>query len=281
MTHRIRVAAVFLVCSAAVWGQLTGFSKQERLKYTKLNPFGSFPDGRPKVPDELLRRLNAASSEESWNPLIQAGYLNQWEGQWQVVHPGKKLIGRAFTAQFMPDRPDVNDIIEADAKAAGLNPPAATEQVIDMLQPGDVLVVDVFGKIAEGGFGGDNLGEAIKAATGNGYVITGSLRDLEGLYPLEIPIYVRGFHPSSRAHAMLTGINVPVRVGNVTVMPGDIVLGDREGVTFIPPSLVEKVVDYAELAELHDEWTKEKFRTGKYKSSDLYPRPTEPALKKE
>jgi len=277
----IRLAAAFLICWAPMWGQLTGFSNQERLKYTKLSPFPRFPDGSPKISEEWLRRLGAASSEEGWVPLVRAGYLNQWEGGWQILHGGKKLIGRAFTAQFMQERPDVNDIIEADAKAAGLAPPAATQRVIDMLQPGDVMVVDVFGKIEEGGFGGDNLATAIYAATGNGYVVNGSLRDLEGIYSLEIPIYVRGFHPSSRAHTMLTGINVPVRIGSVTVMPGDVVLGDREGLSFIPPHLVPQVVEHAELSELHDEWTKEKFKTRKYKSSDLYPSPKDPVLKKE
>src|SRR5262249_22921782 len=106
------IVVVFLVCPALIFGQMTGFSRHERIKYTKLSPFDRFPDGRPKVPDDLLRRLNAASSEECWNPLLRAGYRNQWEGGWQIVHADKKLIGRVFTAQFMPERPDVNDIIE-------------------------------------------------------------------------------------------------------------------------------------------------------------------------
>ena len=80
---------------------------------------------------------------------------------------------------------------------------------------------------------------------------------------------------------MVAGINIPVTIGRVTVMPGDVVLGDAEGVYFIPPQLAKEVVDRADETHIHDEWTKKKFAEGKYKSTDIYPSPTDPALKKE
>jgi regulator of RNase E activity RraA len=80
---------------------------------------------------------------------------------------------------------------------------------------------------------------------------------------------------------MITGVNIPVRIGNVTVMPGDLVVGDREGVYFIPPALVSAVLDTADVTRIHDEWTKKKFDEGKYKSSDIYGSPRDPELKKE
>ena len=153
--------------------------------------------------------------------------------------------------------------------------------MIDALQPGDVLVVDLFGKIEGGTFAGDNLATAIHAATGQGFVIDGAIRDLDGIHPLNIPIYVRGFHVSALRDVMLMGLNVPVRIGRSTVMPGDIVVGDREGVTFVPPHLVRAVVKQAKVTELHDIWTKGKLATGKYKASELYPSPQDDALKKE
>jgi regulator of RNase E activity RraA len=79
----------------------------------------------------------------------------------------------------------------------------------------------------------------------------------------------------------ITGINVPVRVGNATVMPGDLVVGDSEGIYFIPPQLVQQTVDNADVVHIHDEWTRLKFAEGKYKSSDIYGSPHDPALKKE
>src|SRR5690606_38850502 len=122
--------------------------------------------------------------------------------------PEKKLVGRVFTAQYMPTRPDVEDIIEADARAAGRA--SRNQRVIDMLQPGDVLVVDLFGKIEDGTFVGDNLAAAVFAATGNGFIIDGSARDLDGIYPQGMTGYVRGFHVSALNNVMLTGINIPI-----------------------------------------------------------------------
>jgi regulator of RNase E activity RraA len=80
---------------------------------------------------------------------------------------------------------------------------------------------------------------------------------------------------------MLTGFNVPVRIGGITVMPGDVLLGDREGVSIIPPQLVDDVIKKAEDTKIHDDWTKMKFREKKWKSSDIYGSPRDPELKKE
>ena len=66
-----------------------------------------------------------------------------------------------------------------------------------------------------------------------------------------------------------------------TVMPGDLVFGDSEGVYFMPPALVQQVVDNADVIHIHDEWTRMKFDEGKYKSSEIYGSPRDPALKKE
>jgi regulator of RNase E activity RraA len=71
-------------------------------------------------------------------------------------------------------------------------------------------------------------------------------------------------------NVMLTGINVPVRISGMTVMPGDLVVGDREDVYFIPPRFVQEVLDRADETHIHDEWTKRKFDEGKYKSSQIY-----------
>lgn len=271
---------VLLLAAAPAWAQLDGFGKQELIKYTAQNPFERFPDGRPKVPDKYIEMLQDASSEMLYGPLRRAGFHHQWEGGWQLVRPEKKLIGRAFTAVFMPVRPDVNDIIEADAKERGLGR-NNNQRVIDQLQPGDVLVVDMFGKIEGGTFAGDNLAAAIHGRTGNGFIIDGAVRDLDGIYPQGFPVYVRGFHVSAIRDVMLVGINVPIRIGQTTVMPGDLVVGDREGVTFVPPHVVDDVARAAVLTELHDIWTKAKLSSGEYAASELYPSPTDPKLIEE
>ena len=101
---------------------------------------------------------------------------------------------------------------------------------MEMFGPGDVPVVDVMGRIKEGTFGGDNLILSMFVATGNGFVVDGSFRDLDGVYPMMTPVFSRGYHPGVRGNAILTGLNTPIRIGSATVMPGDIVLGDRMGI---------------------------------------------------
>ena len=261
--------------------QVFTLTKDQLIEYTAQNPFERFPDGRPKVPDSLIARARGMSAEEVWAILPVKNFRNQYEGGFRVLHPGKKLVGRAFTVQFMPTRPDVDDVLTAKAKAKGLA--RWNNQVaIDMLQPGDVLVVDLFGKTEGGTIVGDNLFYYImKGAKGAGLVVDGSIRDLDGISEMDMPAYFRNVHPSAIGNVMLTGINVPVRIGNVTVMPGDLVLGDPEGVFFIPPQLVTQVVDNADEIHVHDEWTRKKFDEGKYKSSEIYGSPSDPALKKE
>jgi len=260
--------------------QVFTFSHEEMLRYTAKNPFERFEDGRPKVPDAILEKVKGLSAEEVWAVLPGAHFPNQYEGNWRILHPNLKLVGRAVTAQFMPTRPDIADISEAEAKAKGLGH-TGNQRVIDMLKPGDVLVVDLFGKIEDGTLVGDNLATAIFAASGTGFVVDGAIRDLEGIQPIDMPVYCRGVHPTPIRNVMLTGINVPVRIGSATVMPGDVVFGDSEGVYFIPPELVKQVVDKADETHVHDEWTKAKLLIGKYKSSEIYPTPSDPALKKE
>ena len=112
-------------------------------------------------------------------------------------------------------------------------------------------------------------------------VVDGAIRDLEGISQMAMPAYFRHAHPTAIGNVMLTGVNVPVRIGNVTVMPGDLVVGDREGVFFIPPALVTAVLDHADEVHIHDEWTRKKFDEGKYKSAEIYGSPKDPALKQE
>jgi 4-hydroxy-4-methyl-2-oxoglutarate aldolase len=272
---------LILATSASTAAQLIQLSKQDLIDYTAENPFGRLPDGRPKVPDDLMERARDLSSEEVWAVLQAKGYNNQYADGFQVLHPGKMLVGRAFTVQFMPVREDVNDVAVAKAKAKGI-PRLMNQTAIDMLQPGDVLVVDLFGKKVNGTIVGDNLFFYIRQATKDGgLVVDGSVRDLNGLSEIDMPAYFRAVDPTPIGNVMLTGINVPVRVGDVTVMPGDLVVGDREGVYFIPPQFVEEVLDKSDETHIHDEWTKKKFAEGKYKSSEIYGSPSDPKLKQE
>lgn len=273
-------SAIVALISPAV-GQLVNFSKQELIEYTPQNPFDRFADGRPKVPDDLVERARGLSSEEIWSVLHEKGFNNQYADGLQVLHPGKTMVGRAFTVQFMPLRDDVDDVAQAKRKQQ-TGKRLHNQTAIDMLQPGDVLVVDMFGKKVDGTIVGDNLFFYVNQAThGGGLVVDGSVRDLDGISEIDMAAYFRSVNPTPIGNVMLTGINVPIRIGNAMVMPGDLVVGDREGVYFVPPQFVQEVLDKADVTHIHDEWTKKKFAEGKYKSSEIYGSPRDPKLQQE
>src|SRR3974390_3952564 len=274
-------ALIALSVAARAEAQLQSFPKQELVDYTAQNPFDRLPDGRPKVPDDLLDRARELSSEDIWATLQEKGYNNQFVDGFLLPHPGKTLVGRAFPVQFMPLRADVDEVQQAKAKARGISP-LMNQTAIDMLQPGDVLVVDLFGKKVNGTIVGDNLFYyTMKTTHSGGLVVDGSIRDLDGLSEIDMPAYFRAADPTPISDVMLTGINVPVRIGNVTVLPGDLVVGDREGVYFIPVQFVKETLDHADEIRIHDEWTKKKFDEGKYKSSEIYGSPSDPKLLQE
>ena len=270
-----------LLLAPAVQAQLLSFNHQELADYTVQNPFDRLPDGRPRVPDPLIERARELSSEEVWAVLEQKGFHNQYADGFQVLHPGKTMVGRAFTVQFMPLRGDVEEVAKGKARARGIAR-LTNQTAIDMLAPGDVLVVDLFGKKVNGTIVGDNLFYYVKQATnGAGLVVDGSVRDLDGISEIDMPAYFRSTDPTPIANVMLAGINIPIRIGGVTVMPGDLVVGDREGVYFVPPQFVEEVLDRADETHIHDEWTKKKFAEGRYKSSEIYGSPSDPKLQEE
>ena len=280
---RLALAAVSMAIAAPMisHAQIFTLTKDQMIEYTAQNPFDRFPDGRPKIPDGVIERAKGLSAEEVWAILPNKGFRNQYADGFQVLHPNKRLVGRAFTLQFMPLRPDVDSVIQSKSQAAGLGR-MYNQTAIDMLQPGDVLVVDLYGQGEGGTIVGDNLFYYImKATRGGGLVVDGAIRDLDGISEMDMPAYFRRAHPSAIANVMVSGINVPVRIGNATVMPGDLVFGDSEGVYFIPPALVQSVVDNSDEVHVHDEWTRMKFDEGKYKSREIYGSPQDPALKAE
>jgi regulator of RNase E activity RraA len=277
----LAVSAAVVLAAALPEAQLFTLTKEQLVEWTSTNPYERFPDGRPKVPDALIERARGLSSEEVLSVLPGKGFRNQYADGFQVLHPGKKLVGRAFTLEFMPLRPDLDLIAGATAKSAGLGR-LNNQAAMDMLQPGDVLVADLYGLNENGTIVGDNLFYYIMRATkGAGLVVDGAIRDLEGIRTMDMPAYFRSAHPTAIGNVMITGINVPIRIGRATVMPGDLVFGDIEGVYFIPPALVEPVLDNADVIHIHDEWTRMKFDEGTYRSREIYGSPRDAALRAE
>ncbi len=246
-------------------------TREDLIALTHLNPFDRFPDGRPRVPDDLLERLKLATTEEAWSVLYHHKYLRQFEGNWRETHPGQIMVGRAVTAQFLPHRPDYHDVIQQTGVAEGRGKVGGQNSwIIESLQTNDVMVVDIFGKVKDGTVVGDNLGTAVRTRTHAGAVIDGGIRDYQGLVQLkDVNFYIRGVDPSAIADVTLAGINIPIRIGGVTVLPGDVVLGTPTGVLFIPPHLVQDVVEKSEDIRVRDEFGKMRLDEGKYTSGEI------------
>jgi regulator of RNase E activity RraA len=256
---------LFLIITiSASYLEAQTISKDQMIFLTSQFKGERFEDGRPRVSDNVLERMKTVTIEEAWGVLRGEGYHNQFEGNWQPLHDDITVVGRALTAQYMPNRPDVSDQIKkkgiADGRIGNTN-----SWPIDMLSKGDVYVADAFGKIVDGTLIGDNLGNAIYAKSGTGVVFNASSRDMEGLSEIEgFNAFVKGWHPSYLTEVMLAGINVPIRMGAVTVLPGDIVLAKKEGVIFIPAHLAEKVVVTSEVVRLRDLFGITRLKEGKY-----------------
>jgi regulator of RNase E activity RraA len=238
-------------------------TKEQMMFYTSNWKGDRFPDGRPKVADDLLKRAVDVSIEDVWDYLREQGYRNQFEGGWQALHPEKPFAGRALTAQYMPVRPDMAKAIKAEGKAEG-RVSGTNSWPINELQIGDVYVADGFGKIIEGTLIGSNLGNGIAAHTHTGFVFDAGIRDQEE--NREIPNFngfYRGYDPSAWAQMELTAINAAVRIGRAVVLPGDLVLAKTDGVLFIPAILAEAAISSAEFTNLMDAFNFELNQQGK------------------
>jgi regulator of RNase E activity RraA len=260
-------------CAAGQPGILTN---EALIQYTPEWKGERFADGRPKVPDGILKRMRNVTLEEAWAVLRNEGFNHQYEDGWLSIHPDKVLVGRALTAQWLPGRPDIHRVIAEQGKKDGRKG-GQNAWPVDMLQPGDVYVCDHFGLKQDGPSVGDNVGNAIYARSGNGIVYDGAVRDINGLRELEnFTSFVRFYDPShhfsslgERLNSTMIGINIPIRIGKAAVVPGDVVLGRDGGVLFIPPQLAEKVVQTSEVVQLRDLFGHQRLREGKYTAGQI------------
>ena len=161
------LTAGLLTCAllglSPAFGQVK-MTHDQMLFYTSDWKGDRFPDGRPRLPDALIKRAVDMSIEDLWDFLREHGYQNQFESGWQALHIEKPFAGRALTAQYMPIRPDMAKAIAAEGKTEG-RVGGNNMWPISELQIGDVYVADGFGKIIEGTLIGSNLGNGIAAHT--------------------------------------------------------------------------------------------------------------------
>lgn len=257
------VVTVLAACAATGAFAQIKQTKEQMMFYTSEWKGERFADGRPKVADNLLERALDVSIEDVWDFLRRQGYVNQFEGGWQALHIEKPFAGRALTAQFMPQRPDMRTAIAAEGKTEG-RISGTNSWVINELQMGDTMVADGFGKIIEGTLIGSNLGSGIAAHTHSGFIFDAGIRDAEENRAIaHLNGFYRGYDPSAWAQMQLTGINVPIRIGRAVVMPGDLVLAKQDGVIFIPATLAAAAINQGEFTNLQDAFNFELNTQGK------------------
>ena len=229
------------------------------------------PDGRPFVSDNILQRLQKVSMEEAWTVLRSKSYNNQYEGNWIVIHPDSVMTGRVVTAQYMPLRPDLQQYVKEQGKHENRSQAGATHAwPVDILTSGDVYVADAYGKVSGGPLIGDNMGNAISAKSARGVIFNGAVRDMRGLSAIKgFNGWIKGQDPSFIQEMMLTGINIPIRIGQACVLPGDIVLANRYGTVFIPAVLVEELVVTAEVSSLKDKFGHQRLKEKRYSAGTV------------
>jgi regulator of RNase E activity RraA len=229
-------------------------------------------DGRPKVSDGILERLQNSTLEQIWGYLGKKGFNNQVEKNWIILKPGETMVGRVVTAQFMPTRPDLDTYVRAQGKAEGRNQKGGINiWPIDILTKGDIYVADGYGKIKDGTLIGSSLGNAIYGKTGKGVIFYGSVRDMQELKDTKgFNAWVKGHDPSYIKDMTPTAINAPIRIGEVTVFPGDVVFANEYGVVFVPAYLVVDLVTEAEMTGLRDEFERYILQLGKYPSGEVH-----------
>ncbi|QMW02880.1 RraA family protein [Spirosoma foliorum] len=271
MKSRITVLASLITAFCAAGPLLAQTIPKDELIFLTSEWKGErFPDGRPKVSDNLIERAKHIGIDDAWTVLKNEGYTNQFEGNWKLIHNDVAVTGRAVTAMFMPSRPDVEKTIKERGITKQGRKGNTNTWPIETLTKGDVYVADGFGKIGGGTLVGATLGNAIFSKTGNGVIFNGAARDLQELENIKgFNAFVRDFHPSFLEEMVLMGLNTPIRIGNVMVLPGDLVIAQREGVLFVPAHMAEQVVSTAEFVVRKDQFGFETVKSGKYTTGQI------------
>ena len=272
---RLIAAAFAFGMAAPAFPQAAATAPAKDLKYSRdtYSPVMEvLRPSRTRATDAQLLKLKAVPIEAVWGAIQKKNYLQCFVNGLQMTQPGTKLVGRALTMRYLPVRPDLIDAVQ-DLGKGGDWDTGYNMRASDDIRPGDVLVVELAGSVNRATFMGDVTGLAIKTAGAVGVVIDGGLRDLDEFLPWkDFPVYYRGAHASAMADLVGVEWNVPVRIGDVTVLPGDVVIGDESGLLFFPPQLADDAIRSAEDTVYTETFKREMIRSRKYRTSLIYPK---------
>jgi regulator of RNase E activity RraA len=187
------------------------------------------------IAPETVGRLRQVSTPTLTTQLFKLGFRRRFLQGLRPLCPGVGMVGEAVTVRFAPAREDL-----ATHEALG-DPRYPQRRAIEEIEPGQVLVLDCRG-VAEAAAAGDILVARLRARAAGGLVADGGIRDYPGVQALGFPVYALG--PSAPAHLvrhLAVDVNQPIGCAEVLVMPGDIMVGDAEGVVCVPRAVADQV----------------------------------------
>jgi regulator of RNase E activity RraA len=206
-------------------------------------------------PRDVTERLKSVGVGTLIQNLQRLGFHGQFMPGVLPQNSHKHFAGAALTLRCLPPREDVSRLIGKDVESLH-------RKAYESIDSGQVLVIDARGEMG-GAVGGDILASGLMARGGVALVTDGAIRDLPAMQAVDLPIFARGDHPRTfgEVHVAMD-LNVPVQCAGVLVMPGDIIVGDEEGVIVIPPAVAEKLAGAGEEQEELDSFILTKIGAG-------------------
>ena len=200
-------------------------------------------------------KLRSVSTATLTSQLLKQGLRNTFLAGLYPLRPDLRMVGYAFTLRYIPAREDLEDELYDNARNV-------QRLAVEAVGPEDVLIIDARGDVSAASFG-HILGTRISQRGAAGFVTDGALRDTLGFRGLELPTYIRAAHATTSfvAHHPVD-MQLPIGCAGVAVTPGDVVVGDAEGVVVIPAHLAEEVAHGAYEQEIREEFFQEKVAGG-------------------
>ena len=215
-----------------------------------------------KVPDDVLQKLVGVSIPSISGILRRLGYPNTFLAGLGPRTSNQSFAGRAFTGRALPTRKDV--------AATQAGPTSLHRRAFETIEPGDVLVIDARGDV-RARVTGDILATRLKYRGAAALVTDGAIGDVAAMQAVGLPLYSQGVTPVSfgEQHVM-ADLNVPISCAGVLIMPGDVLVGDAEGVIAIPQAVAAEVADAGVETERRDAFSRSKVEAG-VSLNDAYP----------
>ena len=217
------------------------------------------------MPDDVdLKKLAMVSSPTATHLLLKLGIRNTFLEGIKPLISGAAAVGRARTLRFLPMRED----IAPDPEHPSNN---AQRLAIESIEPDEILLVDAGGYLGAGTLG-DILCERMKYRGAVAVVVDGAVRDSAQIREVGLPVWCKGVHGAASSRSLWPDeYDIPIRCGGCTVMPGDYIIADEDGVVVVPPVHAARIAEEGSESERREEFIRMKIRDEGYSTDRAYP----------